>query len=83
VSAEAISANTIPGWNADDLTQTRRFGDRWHDEKRSAVLLVPSVVTSGIEHNVLINPEHSDAHLLRPSAVREVVWDERLFRASL
>lgn len=77
---EEISAEVIPGWNADDLTPTRAYGDQWLREKRSAVLLVPSVVPSGIEHNVLINPDHPDAYYLQPSHVREVVWDERLFR---
>lgn len=78
--AAPSASTTIPDWNTDDLTSTRAFGDRWHREKRTAVLLVPSVVTPGIVHNVLINPEHPEARLLRASDVREVVWDERLFR---
>ena len=79
-TVERLAPTTIPGWNTDDLTSTRAFGDLWHREKRTAVLLVPSVVTSGIEHNVLINPEHPEARQLRASDVREVLWDERLFR---
>lgn len=78
-SIERISPATIPGWNTGDLTSTRKLGDRWHLEKSSAVLLVPSVVTSGVEHNVLINPEHPEIRLLKVSDVREVVWDQRLF----
>jgi len=78
-AVERITATTIPPWNSDDLTVTRAFGDRWHREKRTAVLLVPSVVTSGIEHNVLINPEHPEARFVTAGDVREVVWDDRLF----
>jgi RES domain-containing protein len=76
---EKISASSISDWNSDDLTSTRAFGDRWHRERRTAVLLVPSVVTSGIEHNILINPEHPEARLVKASKVRDVLWDERLF----
>jgi RES domain-containing protein len=78
-AVERISATTIRNWNSEDFTATRAFGDHWHREKRTAVLLVPSVVTSGIEHNVLINPEHPEARLVKAGDVSEVVWDERLF----
>lgn len=35
----------------------KRFGDDWARSKRSAALLVPSVLVSS-ERNVLINPDH-------------------------
>ena len=77
---EEVALDRIPGWNGDDLTPTRAFGDRWYEEKRTPVLLVPSVVTAGVERNVLINQNHPKFASIRASDVREVIWHERLFR---
>ncbi|HEY1262080.1 MAG TPA: RES domain-containing protein [Terriglobales bacterium] len=76
---EEVRPSDIPGWNFDDWISTRRFGDRWYEEKRTPVLLVPSVVTAGIERNLLINQEHADFSEIRPGSPRPVIWDERLF----
>jgi RES domain-containing protein len=78
--AEELASADIPTWNTDDLTPTRAYGDLWFEQKRTAVLLVPSVVTAGVERNILINQDHQDFVGLRASEVREVVWDERLFK---
>lgn len=77
---EELSASEIPVWNGEDLTLTRGYGDRWHEQKRTPVLLVPSVVTAGVERNLLINPDHPAFAAIQASELREVVWDERLFR---
>lgn len=77
---EEVGGNQLPGWNRDDLTLTRQYGDRWYEQKRTPVLLVPSVVTAGVERNVLINQEHPRFRAIRAAAMREVIWDERLFR---
>jgi RES domain-containing protein len=79
VRVEEVRPDDIPDWNTPDLTNTRRYGDAWYVAQRTAVLLVPSVVTGGIEHNVLINQQHADFWSLRDSKVREVIWDQRLF----
>jgi RES domain len=47
VSAETVTGAEVEGWAADDLAASGRFGDQWLDERRSAVLLVPSVGASG------------------------------------
>jgi RES domain-containing protein len=78
--AEELGRDQVPGWNNDDLTLTREYGDHWYEEKRTPLLLVPSVVTAGIERNVLINQEHPRFSSIRTSEAREVIWDERLFR---
>jgi RES domain-containing protein len=57
----------------------RAFGDRWYGERRSLILLVPSVAASGLARNVLINQDHAEFSLLRASEPREVIWDARLF----
>jgi len=59
---------------------SRWFGDQWLEEKRTAVLLVPSAATRGREHNILLNPEHPEFGRITASQPQEVVWDERLFQ---
>jgi RES domain-containing protein len=80
VLIETVRSEEIPGWDAPDQIASREFGDRWLQELRSGVLLVPSFVSSGRERNVLINPEHSDFGRITASEPEELLWDERLFR---
>lgn len=68
----------IPGWDAPDQLASRRYGDRWYDEGRTAVLLVPSIVARP-ERNIAINQEHPDFRRIRATAPKPVVWDARLF----
>ena len=69
----------MPEWDAEDVTASRTFGDRWLEERRTAVLLVPSRVTRGRERNVLVNPEHPEFSQVTASAPEPVLWDGRLF----
>jgi RES domain-containing protein len=78
VSTEELHPERLPGWSARDRIASRAFGDRWYDERRSAVLLVPSVAAPG-ERNVLIDQEHPDSSRIVASPPAPVVWDERLF----
>jgi RES domain-containing protein len=66
-------------WSNSAVSESRTFGDRWLEENRSCVLLVPSAVMRGRERNVLINPEHTDFVKIAHSEPQEVLWDERLF----
>jgi RES domain-containing protein len=77
---EVLASDDLPGWNDEDQMASRAFGDKWLSEQRSAVLLVPSVVTHGVEHNVLINPEHSDFPGIIASKPQSVQCHKRLFR---
>src|SRR5690349_8424524 len=79
VSAEEISPETVPGWDAASFDPARAFGDRWFDERRSAVLIVPSVVTH-VERNVLINQAHPHFARIRATEPALVLWDARLWR---
>lgn len=81
LSVEAVSAASLSGWDAEDQVVSRSYGDDWLEEKRTAVLLVPSAVTRGREHNILLNPEHPEFERITASAPQEMVWDERLFRS--
>lgn len=79
VSVERHDAQSLPsGWDSDDSSIARSFGDQWVQEARSAVLVVPSVVVK-LEWNAVINPLHPNANQLLVSATQKVIWDQRLF----
>ncbi len=62
-----------------DLRVARAFGDAWMRERRTAVLVVPSVVARR-EVNVLLNPRHVGFKKMVARVREPVVWDARLFR---
>jgi RES domain-containing protein len=79
IDIEEITTSDIPGWDQPDNSASRAYGDRWLLEKRTAVLVVPSVVARG-DCNVLINPAHPDFHKIAHTRAEPVVWDRRLFQ---
>ena len=79
LSVEVLDPVALPGWNSEDVTDSRHFGDEWINQLRSAVLLVPSVVLQAKERNIVINPAHPDFQRIRASDPEPVVWDARLF----
>ena len=79
VQIEWLRGRDLPGWDTSDQVVSRNFGDRWLEERRSAVLLVPSRVTAGHENSVLINPKHRQFARIAASKPKDVQWDERLF----
>lgn len=79
VPIERHDAHSLPlGWDGDDPSIARRFGDQWLQETRSAVLVVPSVVAT-LECNAIINPLHASANQFLVSSTQKVIWDQRLF----
>jgi RES domain-containing protein len=78
LSIEELTESDVPGWDAPSFDAAREAGDRWYDQRRSAVLLVPSVVTR-LERNVLINQEHPDFSRIRAGSPVAVRWDARLW----
>ena len=78
-SIEEVKSHDVPGWDARSFEASRAFGDRWCDERRTAVLLVPSLVTR-VERNVVVNQEHPDFARIRASRPLPVRWDARLWR---
>jgi RES domain-containing protein len=60
VAVEELTADDLPGWDDDDRTASRQYGDRWYDEQRSVALLVPALAAPGLESNVLINQRHPE-----------------------
>jgi RES domain-containing protein len=73
----------VPEWNGFDIRATRALGDRWYEDQRSLILLVPSVVTAGVERNVLISQAHPAFRYVRATKPAEVLWDSRLFRVTV
>lgn len=80
VVIEEVWAQEIPGWADPNRIVSREYGNRWFEERRTAVLIIPSLVTQGIERNILINQDHLQFGDISPGVVRSVNWDERLFK---
>jgi len=79
LAMERIETHQVSGWDAPDQIVSRAFGDRWIQEKRTAVFLVPALVTRGHERNVLLNPSHPAFSRIQHSGPEPVIFDERLF----
>ena len=73
VAIERVDLSTVKRWDAEDKAASQAFGDRWYDEQRTPVLLVPSLVAPGLEWNVVINQQHPDFPRLTASQLRPVV----------
>jgi RES domain-containing protein len=57
--------------------ETKEIGDRWVQERRSAVLALPSVI-SPADTNFLLNPEHRDFKRIRIAPPIDYEFDPRL-----
>ena len=78
ISYEVFDPAFLPDWMDRDAQSARKYGARWHKERRSLILIVPSIVAR-IERNVLINPDHPEAPQVRHGLHHPVWWDQRLF----
>jgi len=76
LSQERIFA--LPSAWADDLGVTQSLGDRWLSEERSLLLAVPSVLVPET-WNVLVNPRHMEANLLKIALTYDHDFDVRFF----
>ena len=79
LDAEIFEPARVPGWDLEDSTPARAYGDEWHAASRTAVLVVPSLPGQPVERNFIINPVHPDARRIKVSPPFNVVWDGRLF----
>jgi RES domain-containing protein len=78
LSIEEVTPDDLPHWDSPSFETARAFGDRWYDQRRTPVLMVPSVVTR-VERNILMNQEHPDFARIRASQPLPVRWDTRLW----
>ena len=80
VSREVLLSDRIPGWTAvQPNSSCQEFGNRWYDERRSAVLMTPSVL-SPFECNLLINQAHSESGSIEVTQVKPAIMDDRLLK---
>ena len=56
----------------------RHFGEQWFTEKRSLILIAPSVVAR-LDNNIMINVSHAEFRLVEAGLHLPVFWDRRLF----
>jgi len=79
-SVEVITAEGLPGWDGEDKSAGQRFGDQWYDERRTLVLIVPSLAAPGIERNVLINQRHPEFAGVAAAAPAAIVCHPKLLQ---
>jgi RES domain-containing protein len=84
LSLEEHDDNDLPAHWRRELGQaeTQAFGGRWSEEKRSALLVLPSVVlpadAGAAERNVVLNPLHPEAGSIRIVRQLPFTFDTRL-----
>jgi RES domain-containing protein len=76
---EIFAVKNLPAnWRVHPPTvETRQIGDRWIQERRSAVLALPSAI-SPADTNFLLNPEHRDFKRIRIAPPIDFDFDARL-----
>lgn len=80
LSYEVVTPDSLPDWRQPNGNPARQFGMGWYRDKRSAVLIVPSVAAP-LETNVVINATHPEFARIRGDGLEKpVAWDDRLFR---
>jgi RES domain-containing protein len=83
VSRETFGPALHTGWDDPlDTSVAQAFGKSWIQERRSALLIVPSVVTGRRDTNVVVNPDHPDAGRISVGPEEPVTLDPRLFATS-
>lgn len=80
VSRERFDPAPLPGWDDPrDTSIAQAFARAWIESRRSALLIVPSVVTAGRDDNVVVNPDHADAARIVVGPETPVALDPRFF----
>ena len=75
---EAVEPAHLPGWDHPSAAPSRASGAGWQQQRRSLILLVPSVIAR-MARNILLNPYHPEFHQVTHGLHRPVWWDGRLF----
>jgi RES domain-containing protein len=78
LSVEEIKPGALPSNWVEDIAFTQNVGDGWLSEAGSLLLRVPSVIVPET-WNVLVNPQHAEASLLKVTMRYEHPFDARLF----
>ena len=75
---ESLAPEEVPGWDTIPAHTSRQAGEAWLRSRSGLVLLVPSVVTRGLDQNAVINPLHPDFARIAVTEEAPVAWDPRL-----
>jgi RES domain-containing protein len=78
MSYERLNVAHLPGWDDPGCGPSQRFGEAWQLSRRSAILIVPSIVAR-LDSNILINPDHPETRAITYGLATQVWWDARLF----
>ena len=81
-SYEVVTPHSLRGWDNTSQKTSKRFGDRWVKEQRSALLIVPSIVAR-VDNNILVNEAHPEFKKIATSLNQPVIWDSRLFQSKI
>lgn len=76
---EMLSEPALAGWDQNPADISQKFGAEWIIQKRSLLLIVPSIV-SRPDQNIIINPAHPEFSKIEHSLHQPVYWDKRLFQ---
>lgn len=78
---DEIKTSTLPdGWsNNTEKGQLicSFYGDQWIKSQKSCIIKVPSAIIS-TEYNILVNPNHKDAALVKIRSIEPFSFDKRL-----
>jgi RES domain-containing protein len=78
VSRQIVRRSARPDFELDSSYEAcRAVGDRWHEEARTALLIVPSRL-SPFECNLLVHPQHRDVAKVRAGEPVPARLEERL-----
>jgi RES domain-containing protein len=75
---DRVAPDAVAGWEAMPPHPSCEFGDAWLRGREALVLLVPSVVTNGLDLNAVVNPMHRDFARIVVGDEQTVRWDARL-----
>ncbi len=64
-------------YNYENYSECQKIGDKWVEESKYPVLKVPSAIVK-MEHNYLINPNHTQFQKVRIKTFEEFKFDPRL-----
>lgn len=78
-SYEIFNESKAPDWHERASISAQNYGHDWYHEKRSCILIVPSVPARK-DSNLIINTRHDDFSNLTHSLEQPVLWDDRLFK---
>jgi RES domain-containing protein len=81
LAIEGVStADLPPDWRTyPPLPGLALIGERWLQQRRTAVLSVPSVMIPQ-EHNFIINPNHVDFEMIRVGRPEPFSFDARMWK---